>query len=132
LISSPYSGTVRKEVGVRALLLIFSAVRDRFLLDKLSFRIKIPKRMEEHMRKKDILEVVKEGNTFKIQVVTPDGEVLMKGVKTFVTKANAKIAARAFAVRHDKFSFDMKICNAASDTFGSHTKACYSVSRRDD
>lgn len=88
--------------------------------------------MEELMRKKDILEVVKSGEHFKIQVVTPDGDVLMQGVKKFATKANAKIAAKAFASRHDKFSFEMKISNAPSNTFGAHVKATYNVGRRDE
>lgn len=84
------------------------------------------------MKKKDVIEVVKAGNAFKIQIVNQYGEVLMQGAKPFTSKANAKLAAKAFASRHDRFSFDMKVTNAPCDTFGSHVKAAYSVGRRDD
>jgi len=67
-----------------------------------------------HMRKLDILEVVKAGNAFKIQVVTPEGEVLMAGKKTYTNKANAKQAIKAFALRHNKFSFEVRVTDAHS------------------
>ena len=84
------------------------------------------------MRKKDTIEVVKQGKLFKVRILNVYGEVIMEGKKGFAIKASAKLAAKAFAVRHDKFSFDMKVTDAHSATFGNHVKATYSVGSRDD
>lgn len=79
------------------------------------------------MRKLDILEVVKSGNSFKIQIVTPEGDVLMAGKKTYTNKANAKQAVKAFALRHNKFSFEVKITPALSPCLKGVVGASYHI-----
>jgi len=69
------------------------------------------------MRKKDTLEVYRDGKDFRLRILTPKGDVIMESKKTYVNKANARAAAKAFATRHDKFSFDIKITSAVSPCF---------------
>jgi hypothetical protein len=88
--------------------------------------------MEEHMRKNDTIEVVKKGEMFKVRILDDHGNVIMEGTKGFSVKANAKLFVKAFAVRHNKFSFDTKITDAPSATFGNHVRAAYDVGSRDD
>jgi ribosomal protein S11 len=65
---------------------------------------------------KDTIMVIKDKTAFRMAVVDGSGEVIFKGNKPFSSKANATQAAKAFAKRHDKFSFLLDITKENSST----------------
>jgi len=65
---------------------------------------------------KDTIRVVKDKTAFRMTVVDGSGEVIFNGHKPYSSKANATQAAKAFAKRHDKFSFLLDITKENSST----------------
>jgi ribosomal protein S11 len=81
---------------------------------------------------KDTIMVIKDKTSFRMAVVNVDGEVIFKGHKPYSSKANATQAAKAFAKRHDKFSFLLDITKENSSApWAKPTAAAHEPGRQD-